>query len=185
MEKSSKRGKIPQSDWPLIMARYDAGETLSSIARTYDCSPPAISYVVNRSRSRQPAAPAAATPGVSEPQLVKSAVTDSGNGTARPEAAGAIAAPPAAAVPAESGPRFEGPQAPAAVEHPEHDLRRQADGFGGDSAANFRAPQPSPNTVSAPHPPQASPTSTPINQNGDHRRTLHLSLGGGPHANGV
>ena len=56
MEKSSKRGKIPQSDWPLIMARYDAGETLASIARTYDCSPPAISYVVSRSRARQPVA---------------------------------------------------------------------------------------------------------------------------------
>src|SRR5438477_119538 len=54
MERSSKRGKIPQSDWPLIMARYEAGETLSSIARTYDCSPPAISYVVSRSRARQP-----------------------------------------------------------------------------------------------------------------------------------
>ena len=53
MEKSSKRGKIPQSDWPLIMARYEAGETLASIARTYDCSPPAISYVVSRSRARQ------------------------------------------------------------------------------------------------------------------------------------
>ena len=55
MEKSSKRGKIPQSDWPLIMARYEAGETLASIARTYDCSPPAISYVVSKSRARQPA----------------------------------------------------------------------------------------------------------------------------------
>jgi len=54
MEKSNKRGKIPQSDWPLIMARYEAGETLASIARTYDCSPPAISYVVSKSRARQP-----------------------------------------------------------------------------------------------------------------------------------
>ena len=52
MEKSSKRGKIPQADWPLIMARYEAGETLSSIARTYDCSPPAISYIVSRSRGK-------------------------------------------------------------------------------------------------------------------------------------
>jgi len=34
------------------MARYEAGETLASIARTYDCSPPAISYVVSRSRDR-------------------------------------------------------------------------------------------------------------------------------------
>jgi hypothetical protein len=34
------------------MARYEAGETLASIARTYDCSPPAISYIVSRSRGR-------------------------------------------------------------------------------------------------------------------------------------
>jgi hypothetical protein len=52
MEKSGKRGKIPQQDWPSIIARYEAGETLSSIARTYDCSPPAISYIVSRSRAR-------------------------------------------------------------------------------------------------------------------------------------
>jgi hypothetical protein len=69
MEKSSKRGKIPQSDWPLIMARYEAGETLSSIARTYDCSPPAISYIVSRSRGK-PASETPETP-VAEPQLVK------------------------------------------------------------------------------------------------------------------
>ena len=60
MEKSGRRGKIPQTDWPLIMSRYEAGETLASIARTYDCSPPAISYIVSRSRDRQPTAEAAA-----------------------------------------------------------------------------------------------------------------------------
>jgi hypothetical protein len=52
MEKSSKRGKIPQHDWPSIISRYEAGETLASIARTYDCSPPAISYIVSRTRAR-------------------------------------------------------------------------------------------------------------------------------------
>src|SRR5437016_3902533 len=72
MEKSSKRGKIPQSDWPLIMARYEAGETLASIARTYDCSPPAISYVVSRSRARPPGTeiPGRA-PSTAEAQLIK------------------------------------------------------------------------------------------------------------------
>jgi hypothetical protein len=69
MEKSTKRGKIPQADWPLIMERYQAGETLASIARTYDCSPPAISYIVSRSRE-QPAAQVSAPP-ATEPQLVK------------------------------------------------------------------------------------------------------------------
>lgn len=53
MEKSSKRGKIPQRDWPSIIKRYEAGETLASIARTYDCSPPAISYIVSRTRARE------------------------------------------------------------------------------------------------------------------------------------
>src|SRR5689334_487815 len=73
MEKSTKRGKIPQQDWPSIIKRYEAGETLASIARTYDCSPPAISYIVSRSRARDIGAERTA-PGtmvVSEPGLVK------------------------------------------------------------------------------------------------------------------
>ncbi len=73
MDRSSKRGKIPQQDWPAIMARYEAGETLASIARTYDCSPPAISYIVSRSRTRgvAPSAVGSRAP-ASEPQLIKS-----------------------------------------------------------------------------------------------------------------
>ena len=74
MEKSSKRGKIPQQDWPSIITRYEAGETLASIARTYDCSPPAISYIVSRTKARSAAAEAAVqtTPATAaEPQLLK------------------------------------------------------------------------------------------------------------------
>jgi hypothetical protein len=73
MEKSSKRGKIPQHDWPSIIKRYEAGETLASIARTYDCSPPAISYIVSRSRARESTGESVLTgvTGTSEPQLVK------------------------------------------------------------------------------------------------------------------
>jgi hypothetical protein len=57
------------------MARYEAGETLANIARTYDCSPPAISYIVSRSRARgAAAAPSAPVP--PEPQLVKSHTTE-------------------------------------------------------------------------------------------------------------
>jgi hypothetical protein len=76
MEKSSKRGKIPQHDWPSIIKRYEAGETLASIARTYDCSPPAISYIVSRSRAREATAEGSAVEpdGPSEPQLVKGRV---------------------------------------------------------------------------------------------------------------
>src|ERR1700752_4269415 len=87
MEKSNKRGKIPQSDWPLIMARYDAGETLASIARTYDCSPPAISYVVSRTRARRSVPENSPRParGGTEPQLVKAPPSNSTvAGPARP-----------------------------------------------------------------------------------------------------
>src|SRR5262244_1236354 len=82
MEKSSKRGKIPQQDWPAIIKRYEAGETLASIARTYDCSPPAISYIVSRTRARgavpdadgQPAPSTA--PAVAESQLLKGPIAE-------------------------------------------------------------------------------------------------------------
>ena len=71
MERSNKRGKIPHQDWPSILARYEAGETLANIARTYGCSAPAVSYIVSRSRARGAvAAPSAPTP--PEPQLIKS-----------------------------------------------------------------------------------------------------------------
>src|SRR5262249_43467568 len=99
MEKSNKRGKIPQSDWPSIMARYEAGETLASIARTYDCSPPAISYVVSRSRERQRGngmrsiAPA---PRGGEPQLIKVPAAEPVSGIVKPppHQAPAVATPP-------------------------------------------------------------------------------------------
>ena len=72
MERSSKRGKIPQQDWPSIIKRYEAGETLASIARTYDCSPPAISYILSRSRARD------ATVDGAEQSGIESAGTETG-----------------------------------------------------------------------------------------------------------
>jgi len=98
MEKSRKRGKIPQTDWPLIMARYEAGETLSSIARTYDCSPPAISYIVSRNRDKPASEPPRSA--VSEPQLLKT----SANGSSAGED---VAAEPAVVVAAEAAPPHE------------------------------------------------------------------------------
>src|SRR5690348_6892606 len=107
MEKSSRRGKIPQSDWPLIMARYEAGETLASIARTYDCSPPAISYVVSRSRERQPSAPVVMSV-AAEPQLIKSASTAETAPSTAPAPAEVVAAvPPAPPLPTDGPIRRE------------------------------------------------------------------------------
>ena len=103
MEKSGKRGKIPQSDWPLIMARYEQGETLSSIARTYDCSPPAISYIVSRSREKTTNE---ATPTPTEPQLVKVATSTTANDGSAALEPSVVPAEPAAAVRRESASEF-------------------------------------------------------------------------------
>jgi hypothetical protein len=163
MEKSSKRGKIPQSDWPLIMARYEAGETLSSIARTYDCSPPAISYVVSRSRARQAGEPPRpATAG--EPQLIKTAAGNGADGTGhrdsaaiRPGNGNGFVRP----VTNERVPQVTNPFAPS-------------------------APSPAPRPADS-QPPPVPASHGPAPQgpaNSDPRGRLHLSLGDGPHANG-
>jgi hypothetical protein len=192
MEKPSKRGKIPQSDWPLIMARYDAGETLASIARTYGCSPPAISYVVSRSRAREPAA--APPPPANEPQLIKAANGDAANpanaGNSKPEPM-----PPAPTIPrAASDERTPAPPvrqpmptaATPAAERRIDNRPRDVNGFGRpgngerDSAGQAITMRPAP--PAAPRPVTLHPQVAQAN--GDHRRTLHLSLGGGPPGNG-
>lgn len=180
MEKSGRRGKIPQSDWPLIMARYEKGETLASIARTYDCSPPAISYIVSRSKARRPAAEIPPPP--AEPQLIK-AHSEPGtklNGAAdhsaeHPPADNDDAAAPPALTPGSE--RHGNGAAPNG-----NGFAHERDGFAANSNGLDRAPapvaalKPSPQFGSAPQP--LAPA------NGEQRRRLHLALGGNG-ANGV
>ena len=40
--------KIPQGEWNAIAVRHAQGESLSAIARSYGCTPPAIHYVLKR-----------------------------------------------------------------------------------------------------------------------------------------
>jgi transposase-like protein len=44
--------KIPQGEWDAIAARYAQGESISRIAQTYGCTPPAIHYILKRNRQR-------------------------------------------------------------------------------------------------------------------------------------
>ena len=169
MEKSSKRGKIPQSDWPLIMGRYEAGETLASIARTYDCSPPAISYVVSRSRARQ-AEPEVATkpPGGLEPQLIK---------ISTPDGIAALAVKPPTPVISAPAAAPNGHDRQEAMHVASNQPPREPNGFPGTVTPD-RPP-------ASPSMPQASDgrngPAHPAAANGDPRRTLHLSLGNPAH----
>jgi hypothetical protein len=53
--------KIPQGEWNAITARYANSESISAIARSYGCTPPAIHYILKRDRQR-PGAPLAPPP---------------------------------------------------------------------------------------------------------------------------
>jgi transposase-like protein len=67
--------KIPQGEWNAIAARYAQGESISAIARTYGCTPPAIHYILKNNRRR--AAPQADQPvaetRASSPMVVETA----------------------------------------------------------------------------------------------------------------
>jgi hypothetical protein len=43
------KGKIPRGEWPQILAKYAARETIAQIAREYACTAPAIRYIIRRS----------------------------------------------------------------------------------------------------------------------------------------
>ncbi len=187
MERSSRRGKIPQKDWPSIISRYEAGETLASIARTYDCSPPAISYIVSRNRARNSAADGAeAEP--AGPQLIKIQPAPQPAPTDGAAAAGNEESPAASQTPellrerlgverpGEPKRHSEPPLFDRARENPgaiERNplLRREAGSLeSGGAARPAAAPFASANH-SAPHSLQGPAP------NGGQRRTLHLSLG--------
>ena len=44
--------KVPQSEWSAIAERHSQGEPISSIARNYGCTAPAIRYILKRAKER-------------------------------------------------------------------------------------------------------------------------------------
>ena len=200
MEKSSKRGKIPQQDWPSIIARYEAGETLASIARTYDCSPPAISYIVSRTKARSAAAEAVvhSTPATTaEPQLLKGPpseipASDRPAATMLHGTAAATGAPGSLDLPVTE-PRLI--EQPAGAPQPREpglfpDEPPQAPNFPANPASSAsdgpiprygHVPRGDPNPAGNGNAQRTSGPAGGLPQNGESRRTLHLSL---PHGNG-
>ncbi len=182
MERSGKRGKIPQQDWPAIIKRYEAGETLASIARTYDCSPPAISYIVSRTRARDAAGEG--TVEVSEPRLIKGNANETPPSKASQEEAAAGAVLGGRAEAGELRPVAPLPGEVPSTElaliepAPALDPRKEISSGPSDSAAEQLKP---PNADGS-----GALNSTDVSQNGGHQRTLRLSSppGGAPRSNG-
>ena len=187
MEKSGKRGKIPQQDWPSIIKRYEAGETLANIARTYDCSPPAISYILNRSRARdsnaERAVPAATAS--SEAHAVRSRPSQTPNIEALHDKAGGTGtAAQKGAAASRSRAQQREVRAKKPPRHPAEDLspeqaiavpeaRPTAESQDAQSKDQGRQNIDPPLGGSGVHEPRTVPDRSPGNEP---RRTLHLSL---------
>src|SRR5439155_2586247 len=166
-------------------------------ARTYDCSPPAISYVISRSRARHPDGATARPPApVSEPQLIKAVAGDgSAGGSGRPQPAATTAASDAAAAvdgitgspPGETAPVQVQPAVPPVDPQGDRriEIRPPGNGFarpiGGEREPLYSAPFMRPAPLPAPRP--AVPNQPIGPANGEQRGRLHLSLGHGSPAN--
>jgi hypothetical protein len=188
MEKSSKRGKIPQQDWPSIIERYEAGETLASIARTYDCSPPAISYILSRNRTRDATVQGTERNGVESPEarLKKGHPNDM---PAREMINGALENGEAAALSPTVGASYptddSGPESVSAEPTSAPNETARASDVGAEIAVTETPVRPANGNIEAPaqapplgtgDSPGALGTAGPQPQAGEVRRRLHLSL---------
>ncbi|WP_158280124.1 hypothetical protein [Azospirillum sp. TSH100] len=97
-ESPKKRGRIPQSAWPQILDRYRSGATLSAIAREFECTPSAISYIIKKAEAASGQGDAASGEGTQDD--VQTA--DASGSSAASEPAGEAAAPVIAAAPVEA-----------------------------------------------------------------------------------
>jgi hypothetical protein len=50
MKEPTTRGKIAFSDRPGIVARFESGESIASISRSFGCTAPAIRYLIKRTK---------------------------------------------------------------------------------------------------------------------------------------
>ncbi len=161
-ESPKRRGRIPQSAWPRILERYRSGATLSAIAREFECTPSAISYIVRK------AGATGAAPDEAEGQITEDAATETPDADAAaptPPAAAEVAAPtpqPPAAEPApavaEAAPTPTPAPAPAPV-RPKADAPRgtlRADQLRGERPPRGEAPGRS-EPPAPPAPPAAPP----------------------------
>ncbi len=185
-EAPKRRGRIPQSAWPHILERHRSGATLSAIAREFDCTPSAISYIVRKAEASgiEPAAAPEPAPVAAEPQAAEEAEATASapaSEAEKPEVPAPVAeaAPPPAPSPAASSP----PPPSPVVERPEpvppaerrpptpDPVRQRADGPRPEnrrsappetvmpaSAESARSPAPTPREAVRP---AAAPAATP------------------------
>jgi hypothetical protein len=161
--------KIPPGEWSAIAARHAKGESLSAIARSYGCTPPAIHYVLKRNERQ-------AVENVDQPVEV----------TSPPLSEPASQAPPIEATPLP--PSEPASQAPSPVQRPNGEIRlvsNRANGSADDGSrdpaplpirpvhSEQPAPEPQPAAEPQPHPSYTRPPDRPFASNEGLDRELY------------
>ena len=86
--------KIPQGEWSAIAARYENGESISRIARNYECTPPAIHYILKRYHQRPANAVKPLSPGSKAAAPVRGSAAEASPTAALPAGKSEHAMPP-------------------------------------------------------------------------------------------
>lgn len=150
-EAPKKRGRIPQSAWPQILERYRSGATLSAIAREFECTPSAISYIIRKAEA------------ASEKDVAVEGAAESGAAEGGAAEDGAAEAPTGDAM-AEEPPAAPAPVAPSEAPAPAKPTRRAAEPRAESvKEASPAAPAPAPAPIQsapAPQPAPAAPVQT-------------------------
>ncbi|MGH7045536.1 MAG: hypothetical protein ACREE2_03995 [Stellaceae bacterium] len=121
--------KIPQGEWSAIAARCQNGESISNVARSYGCTPPAIHYILKRNRQRLAASTAASPPQLAAASAAGAGPTSSPSAAAGPPSIVASLVRSRPLVP-PSAPRIAAPaSAPPPVATPglDRDLHHRAE----------------------------------------------------------
>ncbi len=155
-ESPKKRGRIPQSAWPQILERYRSGATLSAIAREFECTPSAISYIIKKAEAASGQGDAAQADAGADGMQDEAQAAD-GASSAAPETVGEAPAPVTPAIPETPA----AAPAPAAAEPETPAEPRRAAGRTGRTTLT-RAPRTEPATEQASaEAPAAAPAPAP------------------------
>ncbi|PGH58456.1 hypothetical protein CRT60_04655 [Azospirillum palustre] len=156
-ESPKKRGRIPQSAWPQILDRYRSGATLSAIAREFECTPSAISYIIKKAEAASGQGDAVSGDAQDDAQTA-----DAGT-SADADTAGEAAAPVTAAAPetpAETPVAAPAEPAPAPAAEAPAEPRRAAGRTGRTTLTRASRPEPAAEPAPA-EAPAAAPAPAP------------------------
>lgn len=162
-ESPKKRGRIPQSAWPQILDRYRSGATLSAIAREFECTPSAISYIIKKAEAASGQGEAVSGEGTQDDAQTVDAGTSAAADTAGEAAAPVTPAEPE--TPAETPVAAPAESAPAPAAEAPAEPRRAAGRTGRATLTRASRPEPAAEPVPAEAPaaaatPAPAPTET-------------------------